>query len=107
MGRCKRVVVISDLHCGSKVGLVHPAYRPPVDTYAFPGETDLLETQTVLWNFYVTSIDALQPIHALIVNGDAIDGRGERSGGTELITSFLPISINANIARLRLTDSSL
>ena len=31
----------------------------------------------------------LQPIDLLIVNGDAIDGKGHRSGGTEQITSDL------------------
>jgi hypothetical protein len=30
---------------------------------------------------------ALQPIDTLIVNGDAIDGKGERSGATELLTA--------------------
>ena len=87
MSRKKRVVVIADLHCGNKVGLVHPAWRPPAETYVFPGEDDLLRTQAALWQHYADSIDALRPIDALIVNADCIDGRGERSGGTELITT--------------------
>lgn len=41
--------------------------------------------QSAVWNFYADTLKALQPIHCLIVNGDCIEGKGERSGGTELI----------------------
>jgi hypothetical protein len=40
-----------------------------------------------MWDWYSGKMAALQPIDRLIVNGDAIDGRGERSGGTELLTT--------------------
>jgi len=39
--------------------------------------------QRVLWEWFSRKIDALRPIDYLFVNGDAIDGKGERSGGTE------------------------
>jgi hypothetical protein len=39
-----------------------------------------------LWKFYTKAIDDLKPIDILVVNGDAIEGKGERSGGVELIT---------------------
>jgi len=40
-----------------------------------------------MWNWYNAQMAALQPINTLIVNGDAIDGKSEKSGGTELITA--------------------
>jgi hypothetical protein len=43
--------------------------------------------QKQLWNWYEKTITALKPIDALLVNGDAIDGKGEKSGGTEQITT--------------------
>lgn len=75
----KRVVAIGDLHCGHFVGLTPPIYQSR--------NPELRAVQKRLWGFYVEAIKALQPIDVLIVNGDAIDGRGERSGGTELLTT--------------------
>lgn len=40
-----------------------------------------------MWKWYSNKLSELAPIDRLIVNGDALDGKGERSGGTELITS--------------------
>jgi hypothetical protein len=69
----KRVVVISDLHCGSDVGLTHPMWQG----------TPL---QKELWDAFAEMIKAVQPIDILIVNGDMIDGKASRSGGTRMIT---------------------
>ena len=87
----KRVVVIADLHCGHRVGLTPPAYqegqRVLRDTHDH--KTKFLNrcaaTQKNGWSAYEAIVASLQPIHLLIVNGDAIDGRGERSGGSEII----------------------
>ena len=73
-----RICFISDLHCGHRVGLTPPEYQSAVCGYKF------YKTQMVLWNWYVDNIKAIKP-QILVVNGDAIDGRGERSGSTELI----------------------
>ena len=69
----KRVCILSDFHCGSNVGLTPPEWQRT-------------ETQTALWNLYVEMIDQIQPIDVLIVNGDAIDGKATRWGGTGMIT---------------------
>lgn len=45
------------------------------------------EVQRVMWEWFCKETASLAPIDRLIVNGDAIDGKGERSGGTELLTS--------------------
>lgn len=82
----KRLVVISDLHSGHRAGLTSPdligdtkSRNSTVRKYA--------EMRERLWEFYSETIAALQPIDCLVVNGDAIDGKGERSGGTELLES--------------------
>lgn len=80
----KRVVVISDLHCGHLVGLTHPDFdaRPNnVESSSFT----LYNKRSLYWRLFSESIAQLQPIDYLIVNGDAIDGRGEKSGSTELL----------------------
>src|SRR5271157_652517 len=74
-----RMLVISDLHCGHLAGLTPP------DQWIHG--TSFYEQQKKTWNFYINTIKELQPIDILICNGDAIDGKGTKSGGTELITS--------------------
>jgi hypothetical protein len=76
----KRVVIISDLHCGHLVGLTPPAWH-------INNDGKLYKIQKELWGFYTQAIDSLKPIDILIVNGDAIDGKGARSGSTEARTA--------------------
>jgi len=76
----KRMVVISDLHCGHLVGLTPPSWH-------FKQDGKLYKVQKELWNWYISEIKKLKPIDILVVNGDAIDGKGERSGGTEQVTT--------------------
>lgn len=71
-----RVVVISDLHCGHRVGLT----PPDVDN---GGKAH--DYRRALWNFYAETIDSLKPIDILVCNGDAIEGKGAKNGGIELI----------------------
>lgn len=77
----KRVVVLADLHCGHRVGLTPPDWQSDA-----PGGKYLL-IQQQLWEAYAGWIEQAKPIDYLFVNGDSIDGKGDRSGGTELITS--------------------
>ena len=70
----KRILVLSDLHCGAVTGLTPPSKHTT-------------ELQATLWNLYKSWIDEFKPINVLCVNGDAIDGTGDRSGGTEQITT--------------------
>jgi len=78
----KRVVVISDLHCGHRAGLTPPGWQ-----YQENSEDQeriyFSMAQRNLWDFYTETIDRLKPIDILVCNGDAVDGKGERSGGTE------------------------
>jgi len=76
----KRVVVLSDFHCGSKVGLTPPEYQYDLDTPAGA-------VQKLYWDFFKENTEALKPIDLLILNGDAIDGTGERQGGTDQKTT--------------------
>lgn len=60
----KRILIISDTHCGSRSGMVPPRWQT----------TDL---QTECWDTYTGWIKELrkeQEIYAIIMNGDAIDG---------------------------------
>ena len=76
----KTVVIVSDFHCGHVVGLTPPSYQSSSGSLEKFGEM-----QRAVWAHYAETLKVLQPIHLLIVNGDCIDGKGEKSGGTELI----------------------
>lgn len=76
----KRVVIESDFHCGHVVGLTPPSYQSASGSLEKFGEM-----QKAVWKYRSEILKKLQPIHLHIINGDAIDGKGERSGGTELI----------------------
>jgi len=56
------------MHCGSKWGIRK-------------------EKGFVLWDAFGAEIEKLRPFDICLCNGDAIDGKGERSGGTEQITT--------------------
>lgn len=73
----KRVVIISDLHCGHYSGLTPEEYHSML----------IYKDTEKIWFWYKEEIEKLKPIDVLFVNGDAIEGKGERSGGTELISS--------------------
>jgi len=72
----KKVLLISDLHCGHRSGLTPPAYNIQDEFY---------ESRADAWKWYIDTLTEIGTVDVLIVNGDAIDGFGKRSGGTELI----------------------
>lgn len=78
----KRLVVIGDLHCGHRAGLTPPGWQYQENEQE-PERANFGRIQRAIWDFYAKTIEALKPIDILVVNGDAIDGKGERSGGTE------------------------
>lgn len=80
----KKIVVISDLHCGHRAGLTPPAYQY-VETGAGRRSSYAI-LQKSLWNWFANEAKSLGEIDLLVINGDAIDGKGTKNGGRELIT---------------------
>jgi len=82
--KVKRVVALGDFHCGHLAGLTPPEFQGAFPHIPYYGK--FVELQAECWNWYAATLASLQPIDILILNGDAIDGSGAKSGGTELIT---------------------
>lgn len=82
----KRVVFIADTHCGSQAGLTPPEWQYDLEVIEHRWHK-FAKVQRVIWDFYKRTIESLQPIDVLIHAGDAVEGKGYRSGGTELITA--------------------
>ena len=82
----KKVVIISDLHSGHVVGLTPPEWQlKPVKHDRKHNKH--IYIQQALWREYVKMVRKIGRVDVLIVNGDCIEGKGEKSGGTELITT--------------------
>ena len=79
----KRVLVISDFHSGHVLGLTHPGFDYESGRKT---ETAHYAVRRTIWNWYKEKVKSLKP-DIVIMNGDAIDGKGEKSGGTEQITT--------------------
>lgn len=83
-GKKKRALVISDLHCGHQVGLTPPGYHVPVTS---DRQEKWAAVREDLWSYFSDAVEKWRPYDILVVNGDALEGKGVRSGGTELIHS--------------------
>lgn len=76
------ILGMGDTHCGSLIGLTPPAWRTPeaIDARA-------AAFQRESWAWFSKVVAPYRGIDVLIANGDMIDGCGDRSGGTEEITT--------------------
>jgi len=83
----KMVLIVSDFHCGHNVGLTPPEWRLDFKSKNIKTKrSKYCKIQGECWNFIKDELKQLGKPDICIANGDLIDGRGEMSGGTELIT---------------------
>jgi hypothetical protein len=80
----QNIGIISDPHCGHRVGLTPFKYdAEPKD----PKELKWYNARRALYKQYHRMVEGHKPIDILFCLGDGIDGRGEKSGSTELLTT--------------------
>lgn len=75
-GNLKRILVLSDFHCGHVVGLTPPDHQS--------NRGQARQVQEECWKHFVKSRGKYD---AIVLNGDQIDGDGKKSGGTEQLTT--------------------
>ena len=78
----KRILILSDLHAGHVVGMTPPSFNPQYDDPLLKAESDYRST---LYEWTRKEIGELGKIDITVHNGDAIDGKGYKSGSTEAI----------------------
>jgi hypothetical protein len=71
-----------DTHSGHECGLTPPDWQSRTDS-GNPHIAHIAEIQNKMWKFFTNTIKQYGPFDVAVGNGDLIDGRGERSGGTE------------------------
>lgn len=76
-----RLLVESDWHAHHRAGLNAPDFWFP--TTGIYGKWGKVNRE--LWNKRLEMLDKIGPVDVWVLNGDAMDGRGEKSGGTELL----------------------
>ena len=83
----KKIIVISDLHCGHVAGLTPPQFQLNLFEDSSTKRNKWAELQRELWLKFDNLLDKYKPFDLGFDLGDMIDGKGIRSGGTELLTS--------------------
>lgn len=87
MRRKRRIVAVAaDSHCGSLVGLTPPEWQLSLKKDGLTKRNKYAVIQRDLWDTFRGMVRRIPPIDLLFFNGDAIDGKNARSGGTENIT---------------------
>ena len=77
--KAKRLLIVSDFHCGHEVGLTPPKWNP-----GFAGD-HMAAYRAEMWGRFVGAVRELGTIDVLVANGDLVDGRSEKTGGLEII----------------------
>jgi hypothetical protein len=79
----KKIAILSDFHCGHRVGLTPTGWLPEKDEN---GEIPLwAQINKAHWTWYAREIARNGPYDIVFVNGDLVDGKGKKSGATELL----------------------
>lgn len=75
----KKIAIVSDMHCGSIVGLTPPEWS------ADQIHEKHAHVRKECWEFYVDNANELGPFDIVLANGDLIEGKGLRSEGVEVM----------------------
>ena len=81
-----RVMFIADLHCGHMSGLTPPEWDSKPGAGWPAKKISFYDHRREIWDIYEETIFRVKP-DVVIVPGDAIDGKGQKSGGTEQLTA--------------------
>jgi hypothetical protein len=91
----KKVLVVSDLHCGSIYGLLPPGFERT------DGQGRMFKPRRMLWNLWTEMCKETRGADIVIVNGDLIDGKQEIQRQTELLMSTVEEQVDAATLCLR------
>lgn len=78
----KRILVIADGHSGHNVGLTPPDWWTTWPK-SNPRQQKIAAIQRETWKWFAGEVDRFKPFTHLFYVGDALDGKGAKTGGTE------------------------
>ncbi len=79
----KKGVIIADLHCGALSGLTPPMWQSSGAGW----QAKIRNVQKQCWDWFDRQMNDIGAMDFIICNGDAVDGTGFRSGGSEQLTT--------------------
>jgi hypothetical protein len=89
----KRMLIVSDLHCGHRVGLTPPQFDHEKNESLPHHRQAQYQTRRKLWDWFDTHVkEALgeeKLFDYMLCVGDAIDGPGDKNRGTDLLHTDL------------------
>ena len=97
---CRTIMAISDGHCGHEAGICPPKWHQYIKT------DKLLRQAKETWQWYSEMCDLIKP-NTVFVVGDMLDGKGEASGGSELISSDWKIQVAMATAVIERTGAKI
>ncbi len=100
-----RTIFFNDSHCGANTGLTPPAYQYKIIEEEISEEHRIrnkwARLQQECWDWYIKTAEYFAPYDNTFILGDVIDGSGQRSGGTELITSDRKVQTSMAIEAIK------
>ena len=78
----KKILVVSDMHCGSLNGLTPPSWM-----ISSKRNKRISKLQEEMWGCYTDWVKEIGSVDLLVCNGDLIDGKARKNGGVELLTT--------------------
>ena len=85
--KMKRLLVISDTHCGHVAGLTPPQWQLNEFEASSTKRNKWAILQRELWTKFINILEKNKPFDYCFHMGDMIDGKGTRSGGVEQVTT--------------------
>jgi len=83
----KHGIAVADFHSGHKVGLTPPDWQIKKIFGSFTKRSKWAQIQIDLWDSFKDILSKLPPLDFVFALGDLIEGKGKKSGGTDLITT--------------------
>lgn len=83
----KKIIVVSDTHCGHVAGLTPPQFQLSEYDGSTTKRNKWAVLQKELWQHFVNLLEKHKPFDVCFSLGDVIEGKGGKSGATELITA--------------------
>jgi len=80
-------LLMGDTHCGHLVGLTPESWAVTYSPLSTTKRRKWAYICRALWSAFDEILHELPKLDFVVANGDLIDGKGKKSGGTELITS--------------------
>lgn len=82
-------LMCGDFHCGHLVGLTPPQWQRKYIESVTTKHNKFHKIASDLWGHFEKILEKLPPLDFVVCNGDMIDGKGKKSGGTEQITTSM------------------